>query len=94
MLRCLAEGKRDAVLIALKEQGAAGIDVATDVIETRDRVAGTIRKGPACGMVPLSRDVARGKLHALATGAALVREELGAPTARRSPPSRGGRPWP
>jgi len=29
-----------------------------------------------CGMVPLSRDVARGKLAALAAGAALVRAEL------------------
>jgi 5-methyltetrahydropteroyltriglutamate--homocysteine methyltransferase len=30
-----------------------------------------------CGMVPLSRAVARGKLQALAAGAALVRRELG-----------------
>jgi len=30
-----------------------------------------------CGMVPLGRDVARGKLRALAAGAALVRRELG-----------------
>jgi 5-methyltetrahydropteroyltriglutamate--homocysteine methyltransferase len=29
-----------------------------------------------CGMVPLSRDVARGKLEALGAGAALVRAEL------------------
>jgi hypothetical protein len=28
-------------------------------------------------MVPLARDVARGKLRALAAGAALVRKELG-----------------
>jgi 5-methyltetrahydropteroyltriglutamate--homocysteine methyltransferase len=32
-----------------------------------------------CGMVPLSREVAQGKLRALAQGAALVRKELGAP---------------
>ena len=31
-----------------------------------------------CGMVPLDRDVARGKLRALAAGAALVRAEVGA----------------
>jgi 5-methyltetrahydropteroyltriglutamate--homocysteine methyltransferase len=31
-----------------------------------------------CGMVPLARDVAVGKLKALAAGAALVRKELGA----------------
>ena len=29
-----------------------------------------------CGMVPLSREVARGKLRALAAGAALVRREF------------------
>jgi len=29
-----------------------------------------------CGMVPLPREVARGKLKALAAGAALVRQEL------------------
>jgi 5-methyltetrahydropteroyltriglutamate--homocysteine methyltransferase len=31
-----------------------------------------------CGMVPLSREVALGKLKALAAGAALMRRELGA----------------
>ena len=29
-----------------------------------------------CGMVPLAREVARGKLRALAAGAAIVRREL------------------
>ena len=64
------------------------IDVATDKIETPAQVAATIRSVlpfvPAerlypctnCGMVPLDRDVARGKLRALAAGAALVRAEL------------------
>jgi len=32
-----------------------------------------------CGMAPLSRPVAYGKLRALAAGTALVRRELGAP---------------
>ena len=49
-----------------------------------DFVARALRFVPAarlypctnCGMVPLSRDVARGKLRALAAGAALVRAEL------------------
>ena len=53
------------------------IDVATDRIETPEEVAATIRTAlryvPAerlypctnCGMVPLARDVARGKLRAL-----------------------------
>jgi 5-methyltetrahydropteroyltriglutamate--homocysteine methyltransferase len=36
-------------------------------------------------MVPLPREVARGKLHALGAGAAIVRRELGATaTARRA----------
>ena len=30
-----------------------------------------------CGMVPLPRDVARGKLRALGAGARIVRRELG-----------------
>ncbi len=82
-------------LLKGKDVLVGAIDVATDAIETPGQVADTIRKALAyvppdrlypctnCGMVPLSRDVARGKLHALAAGAALVREELGAPTARR-----------
>jgi 5-methyltetrahydropteroyltriglutamate--homocysteine methyltransferase len=65
------------------------IDVATAHIETPAEVAETIRTAmqyvPAeniipctnCGMVPLSREVARGKLQALGQGAALVRAELG-----------------
>lgn len=65
------------------------IDVATHRVETPERVAAVIRQAlryvPAeklypctnCGMVPLPREVARGKLRALAAGAALVRRELG-----------------
>ena len=64
------------------------IDVASDAIETPEQVAATIRKALAfvapgklfpctnCGMVPLEREVARGKLRSLAAGAALVRREL------------------
>lgn len=67
------------------------IDVASDVVETPQQVAETIRKAmdhvpvehiipcTNCGMVPLSRELARGKLRALAGGAALVRAELGHP---------------
>ena len=66
------------------------IDVATDRVETPEEVAATIREAMAfvpperlypctnCGMVPLARSVARGKLRALTAGAALVRKELGA----------------
>jgi 5-methyltetrahydropteroyltriglutamate--homocysteine methyltransferase len=64
------------------------IDVATDQIETPEDVAATIRAAAEhvppdrilpctnCGMVPLSREVARGKLRALAAGAALARREF------------------
>jgi len=78
-------------LLAGKDVLVGAIDVATDRIETPEDVAATIRAAMAfvpadrlypctnCGMVPLARDVARGKLAALAAGAALVRQELGVP---------------
>ncbi len=65
------------------------IDVAANAIETPEQVAATIRQAMKhvpveriipctnCGMVPLARAVARGKLQALGAGAALVRKELG-----------------
>jgi 5-methyltetrahydropteroyltriglutamate--homocysteine methyltransferase len=78
-------------LLAGKDVLVGAIDVATDRIETPEDVAATIRAAMAyvppeklypctnCGMVPLSRDVARGKLRSLGAGAALVRAELGRP---------------
>ncbi len=77
-------------LLAGKDVLVGAIDVASDAIETPAAVATVIRSAlkfvPAerlypctnCGMVPLSREVARGKLNALAEGAKLVRRELGA----------------
>jgi 5-methyltetrahydropteroyltriglutamate--homocysteine methyltransferase len=76
-------------LLEGKDVLVGSIDVATDRVESADDVARVIRAAlvhvPAkrlypctnCGMVPLSRDVARGKLNALAAGAAIVRQELG-----------------
>ena len=76
-------------LLAGKDVLVGAIDVASDQVETPADVAATLRAAlqfvPAerlypctnCGMVPLAPDVARGKLHALAAGAALVRGELG-----------------
>ncbi len=73
-----------------KEVGIGVIDVRTSMIETPQEVADRIRKVigvvPAervylttdCGMKPLARPVARMKLAALAAGAQLVRQELGA----------------
>jgi 5-methyltetrahydropteroyltriglutamate--homocysteine methyltransferase len=76
-------------LLKGKQVMVGAIDVATDVVETPGQVAATLRAAlewvPAerllpssnCGMVPLSREVARGKLAALAAGAAMLRRELG-----------------
>jgi 5-methyltetrahydropteroyltriglutamate--homocysteine methyltransferase len=76
-------------LLAGKDVLVGAIDVANERIETAEEVAATIRQAlryvkaerlypcTNCGMVPLSRDVARGKLRALAAGAALARRELG-----------------
>ncbi len=76
-------------LLAGKEVMVGAIDVANNRIETPEEVAATLRKAlqwvkphqligcTNCGMVPLSRAVARGKLQALAAGAAIVRGELG-----------------
>ncbi|ART82096.1 5-methyltetrahydropteroyltriglutamate--homocysteine methyltransferase [Oceanisphaera profunda] len=75
-------------LIRGKKIMLGAIDVATNVIETPEEVAATLRRAlqfvdadklyPStnCGMAPLSRAVARGKLHALSAGAEIVRQEL------------------
>jgi 5-methyltetrahydropteroyltriglutamate--homocysteine methyltransferase len=67
------------------------IDVASDRMETAEEVAAMLRRALAfvrpdrllastnCGMAPLAREVARGKLAALGRGAALVRAEVGRP---------------
>jgi 5-methyltetrahydropteroyltriglutamate--homocysteine methyltransferase len=76
-------------LLAGKDVLVGCIDVATKAVETPGEVAATIRRAlqyvPAerlypctnCGMVPLPRAVARGKLQALGAGALIVRRELG-----------------
>jgi 5-methyltetrahydropteroyltriglutamate--homocysteine methyltransferase len=76
-------------LLGDKDILLGAVDVASDTVETPAQVAAVIREGlrhvkperifpcTNCGMVPLARDVAVGKLHALAAGAALVRKELG-----------------
>jgi 5-methyltetrahydropteroyltriglutamate--homocysteine methyltransferase len=80
-------------LIALlkgKDVMVGAIDVASNTVETPDEVAATIRAALAhvapeklhpctnCGMAPMSREIAYGKLAALAKGAAMVRKELSA----------------
>ena len=77
-------------LLKGKDVLVGAIDVATDRVESPAEVAATLRSAlrhvPAarlypctnCGMVPLSREVARAKLDALGTGAAVVRAEVSA----------------
>ncbi|EKO3488466.1 methionine synthase [Vibrio fluvialis] len=75
-------------LVRGKKVMVGAIDVATDTIETPEEVAATLRKAlqfvdadklypcTNCGMAPLSRDVARGKLNALSAGAEIIRQEI------------------
>lgn len=76
-------------LIRGKKIMVGAIDVATNTIETPEEVADTLRKAlefvaienlypcTNCGMAPLSRNVAQGKLNALSKGAEIIRKELG-----------------
>jgi methionine synthase II (cobalamin-independent) len=75
-------------LLAGKDVLVGAIDVATARVEQPEDVARVIRSAlkhvpkerlfpcTNCGMVPLARDVAAGKLAALGAGAAIVRREL------------------
>jgi 5-methyltetrahydropteroyltriglutamate--homocysteine methyltransferase len=75
-------------LLPDKELLVGAIDVATHEIETPEQVASVIRAAlrhvdaarlqpcTNCGMAPLPRDVAVGKLRALGAGARLARREL------------------
>ena len=76
-------------LLRDKEVLVGAIDVASVTIETPEKVAATLRAATEfvdperivactnCGMAPLPRHVAEGKLEALGVGAALLRKELG-----------------
>lgn len=75
-------------LIRGKKVMVGAIDVATEQVETAQEVAETLRQAlrfvdadklyPAtnCGMAPLPRAAAQGKLKALGAGAQIVRQEL------------------
>lgn len=77
-------------LIRGKKVMVGAIDVASNTIETPQEVAETLRKAlqfvdadklypcTNCGMAPLARNVARGKLEALGAGAEIIRKELSA----------------
>ncbi|HKC44267.1 MAG TPA: methionine synthase [Burkholderiales bacterium] len=91
-VECAASGVDVSVLGVLKgkEVLLGVIDVGTENVETAELVAERIRKAlpyvsperlfpcTDCGLVPRSRAAARGKMQALAAGAALVRKSLGA----------------
>lgn len=75
-------------LIRGKKVMVGAIDVASHSIETPEEVAATLRHAlqfvdadklypcTNCGMAPLPRQIARGKLRALTAGADMVRREL------------------
>jgi 5-methyltetrahydropteroyltriglutamate--homocysteine methyltransferase len=77
-------------LVRGKKVMVGAIDVAINTIETPEEVAHTLRRtlefvaienlypSTNCGMAPLSRNVARGKLSALSAGAEIIRKEFGA----------------
>ncbi len=77
-------------LIRGKKVMLGAIDVASELIETPEEVADILRNAlgfvdadklvPStnCGMAPLPRDVALGKLSALTAGTAIIREEIAA----------------
>lgn len=77
-------------LLGGKDVMVGVIDVASDRIETPDEIADTIGRAlqfvprerfiacTNCGLAPMSREVALGKIEALAKGAALARERYGA----------------
>lgn len=89
-VECAASGVDVSVLATLagKDVMVGVIDVGTEEIESPETVAQRIRRVlpyvpperlfpcTDCGLVPRSREATRGKLRALAAGAALVREEL------------------
>jgi 5-methyltetrahydropteroyltriglutamate--homocysteine methyltransferase len=89
-IECAASGVDLTVLRELgsKDVVFGAIDVGTEEVETADIVATRLRRAlqyvPAerlfpctdCGLVPRSRQASRGKMRALAAGAAIVRAEL------------------
>jgi 5-methyltetrahydropteroyltriglutamate--homocysteine methyltransferase len=95
-VECAASGVDVAVLRELgsKDVLLGVINVGTEEVETSEVVAARIRCAlthvPAaklfpstdCGLVPRSREASRGKMRALAAGAAIVRAELAATPGR------------
>jgi len=97
-VECAGSGVDVTVLRALegKDVLLGVINVGTEEVETADVVAGRIRRAlghvPAprlfpctdCGLVPRSREASRGKMRALAAGAAIVRGEFASTSDREA----------
>jgi 5-methyltetrahydropteroyltriglutamate--homocysteine methyltransferase len=76
-------------LLKGKDVHVGVIDVASNIVETPEEVAGVLREAikyvpverilasTNCGMAPMPRGVAYAKLRAMTAGAAIVRKELG-----------------
>ncbi|HLG55207.1 MAG TPA: hypothetical protein VI485_07740 [Vicinamibacterales bacterium] len=89
-VECAASGVDVSVLRELGDKDVllGAINVGTDEVETPETVAARLRQALAhvpparlfpctdCGLVPRTRDASRGKMRALAAGAAIVRAEL------------------
>jgi 5-methyltetrahydropteroyltriglutamate--homocysteine methyltransferase len=89
-LECAASKVSMSLLALLKDKDVmvGAIDVATNSVETPEGVAAVLKSAMKyaaperiypctnCGLAPLPRDVAVGKLKSLAAGAALARKEL------------------
>ena len=105
-VECAASGVDLAVLreLAGKDVLLGVIDVGTDDVESAATVAERIRRAlehvPAarlmpctdCGLVPRSREAARGKMRALAAGAAIVRGEVAGAEQRVTTPGNYAKP--
>jgi 5-methyltetrahydropteroyltriglutamate--homocysteine methyltransferase len=101
-VECAASGVDLAVLreLGTKDVLLGAIDVGTDAVEAPEVVAERIRRALAyvpparlypctdCGLVPRTQEASRGKMRALAQGAALVRAELRAADSRRATDGR------
>jgi 5-methyltetrahydropteroyltriglutamate--homocysteine methyltransferase len=89
-VECAASGVDMSVISSLqgKDVMVGVIDVGTEEVESVETVASRIREAlryvapehlcpcTDCGLVPRSRAAARGKMQALAEGAAMIRKEL------------------
>jgi 5-methyltetrahydropteroyltriglutamate--homocysteine methyltransferase len=101
-VECAASGVDPSVLRELgdKQVMVGVVDVCTEAVESPDVIAGRIRAAleyvpperlmpcTDCGLVPRTRESARGKMRALAAASAMVRAELDAVAAAHAGSAR------